>query len=314
MKKRKVKKQVGGDKNRVVGNDFGDSFFLSYWKMFDISLFGRPRVDLLNIIGRNLDSGTKKYWIATVNPEFVMATFAADFAEATTAKEASAAKAAKRNEFFEVLKRTNLNVVDGIGLVWARELDARYKMLDVRKKNKINKFFIAFKVGVKVLRGKYKDQMASGADLILELAKMAKEKNKKIFLLGGWGDRAKKTAEFLMSNYLISNKKIEWCAGEPEISNEKVLKQINQFKPDILLVAYGMKRQEFWVNDNLEKLDVGLVMGVGRSFDYYSGDLKRAPSWIRKMGMEWFYSLVKEPKRFKRQLVLPKFIWKVLFN
>ena len=97
-----------------------------------------------------------------------------------------------------------------------------------------------------------------------------------------------------------------------EINGLEVLKQINNFKPDILLVAYGMKKQEFWINDNLEKLDVGLVMGVGRSFDYYSGDLKRAPEGLRKMGMEWFYSLVKEPKRFKRQLVLPKFIWKVL--
>jgi len=54
------------------------------------------------------------------------------------------------------------------------------------------------------------------------------------------------------------------------------------------------------------------VMGVGRSFDYYSGDLKRAPIWMRKMGLEWLYSLIKEPKRWKRQLVLPKFIWMVL--
>jgi len=53
-------------------------------------------------------------------------------------------------------------------------------------------------------------------------------------------------------------------------------------------------------------------MGVGRSFDYYSGDLKRAPKRWRKMGMEWLYSLIKEPKRFKRQLELPKFVWKVL--
>lgn len=293
MKEKRLKKQSKKGKVRLKMAGLSDNFFLSYWKIFDISLFGRPRVDLLNIIGRNLDSGTKKYWIATVNPEFVMA-------------------AEKDRVFKDILKRTSLNVVDGIGLVWARELDRRSLIVD--RRNLVKKTILAFKVGVEVLKGKHKEQISSGADLILELAKMAKEKNKKIFLLGGWQDRAKKTAEFLMSNYLISNKKIEWCAGEPEISNEKVLKQINQFKPDILLVAYGMKRQEFWVNDNLEKLDVGLVMGVGRSFDYYSGDLKRAPSWIRKMGMEWFYSLVKEPKRFKRQLVLPKFIWKVLFN
>ena len=73
-----------------------------------------------------------------------------------------------------------------------------------------------------------------------------------------------------------------------------------------------MKRQEEWIMTNLKKLKVGVVMGVGRSFDYYSGDLKRAPVWMRKMGLEWLYSLFKEPKRWKRQLVLPKFIWMVL--
>lgn len=272
-----------------------NSFFLSYWKIFDISLFSRQRSDLLNIAGRNLDLGTKKYWIATVNPEFVMA-------------------AEKDRVFKDILKRTSLNVMDGVGLVWARELEKRYKIHDSRFMNKTRRLLVGFSVGVDVLKGKYKNQVASGADLILDLAKMAKEKNKKIFLLGGWGDRAKRTAEFLMSNYLISNKKIEWSGGEPEISNEEVLKQINNFKPDILLVAYGMKKQEFWINDNLEKLDVGLVMGVGRSFDYYSGELKRAQSWVRKMGMEWFYSLLKEPKRFKRQLMLPKFVWKIINN
>jgi len=292
VKKKRLKKQLDGDNLGVNFVGVGDNFFLSYWKIFDISLFGRPRVDLLNIIGINLDSGTKKYWIATVNPEFVMA-------------------AEKDRVFKDILKKTSLNVVDGIGLIWAHELDLRSQISDLRS---FKKLVMAFNVGMEVLRGKHKEQISSGADLILELSKMAKEKNKKIFLLGGWQDRAKKTAEFLMSNYLISNKNIEWCVGEPEVENEEVVKKINKFKPDILLVAYGMKRQEFWINDNLENLEVGLVMGVGRSFDYYSGELKRAPGWVRRMGMEWFYSLIKEPKRFKRQLVLPKFIWKVLFS
>lgn len=262
-----------------------DGFFLTYWKIFDISLFGRQRVDLLNIIGRNLDSGTKKYWIATVNPEFVMA-------------------AEKDRVFKDILKKTALNVVDGIGLVWVHDLD-------IKSEGKRD-LFTAFKVGVDVLRGKYKGQIASGADLILDLGKMAAEKNKKIFLLGGWQDRAERTAKFLKNKFGLRDGQVEWCVGEPEVKNDEVINKLNKFKPDILLVAYGMKKQEFWINDNLEKMDVGLVMGVGRSFDYYSGDLKRAPTWVRKMGMEWFYSLIKEPKRFKRQLALPRFIWKVL--
>jgi N-acetylglucosaminyldiphosphoundecaprenol N-acetyl-beta-D-mannosaminyltransferase len=75
-----------------------------------------------------------------------------------------------------------------------------------------------------------------------------------------------------------------------------------------------MKKQEFWIDDNFDKLKVKVVMGVGRSFDYFSGDLKRAPSWVRKMGLEWLYSLYKEPKRWRRQLVLPMFVWKVLMG
>ncbi len=287
MKKKSLKKQsVKGKKGlKSVGVD--DSFFLTYWKIFDISLFGRQRLDLLNIIGRNLDSGTRRYWIATVNPEFVMA-------------------AEKDRVFKDILKKTSLNVVDGIGLVWAKEVSGiKYQVFSMKLLN-------AFKIGVDVLKGKHREQISSGADLILELAKMAKEKNKKIFLLGGWQNRAERTAEFLKNKFGLKDNQLDWCVGEPEVKNEEVVKKINNFKPDILLVAYGMKKQEFWINDNLEKLNVGLVMGVGRSFDYYSGDLKRAPNWVRKMGMEWFYSLIKEPKRFKRQLALPKFIWKVL--
>jgi N-acetylglucosaminyldiphosphoundecaprenol N-acetyl-beta-D-mannosaminyltransferase len=176
----------------------------------------------------------------------------------------------------------------------------------------IKKFVKGIGVGFKILNGKYRNQLASGADLIVELVKIAKRDNKKIFLLGGWANRAQKSAKHFKSQFQISDEQIDWCAGEPDVSNIEVVKKINSFKPDILLVAYGMKKQEFWINTNISKLDVGIVMGVGRSFDYYSGELKRAPGWARKMGMEWLYSLIKEPKRLKRQLVLPQFILKVL--
>ncbi len=278
-----------------------DRLSLNIGKMFGISLFSGNKDQVLKILEEKLTLGTKKYWIATVNPEFIMATFA----------KASATEKNERTDFYEILKTTDLNVMDGIGLIWARELANRLVSLSAYQIIRfLKKLLSGFIVGVKVLRGEYKDQVASGADLILDLAKMAKEKNKKIFLLGGWQDRAKKTAEYLSIKYQVSG--IKYCVGEPEINNEEVLKQINKFKPDILLVAYGMKKQEEWIYQNLNRLEVGVVMGVGRSFDYYSGDLKRAPNWVRKMGMEWLYSLIKEPKRLKRQLELPKFVWKVL--
>lgn len=290
MKKYRPKKQLWDSgktqkSGRVIDKNNG-----RYWKIYDIKLFGRDKHSLLKVLEDKLASGTKKYWIATVNPEFVMS-------------------AQKDVEFKNILDKTNINVVDGIGLIWARELSVGYQTLNPRF---IKKLLYGVGVGVEVLKGKYKDQVASGADLISDLVKLAARDNKKVFFLGGWGNRAELTANYFKSQG--ENIRCEWSSGEPTITNDKVIKQINQFKPDILFVAYGMKRQEFWINDNLSKIDVGLVMGVGRSFDYYSGELRRAPGWVRKMGMEWLYSLIKEPKRFKRQLVLPKFCWKILNN
>ena len=295
MKKYGTKKQLCEGVKAQKMNLMSSKNTGTYWEIYGIKIFGRDRNRLLNVLEQNLALGTKKYWIATVNPEFVM-------------------ESQKDNEFRMILSKASINVMDGIGLIWAKELEKRFKKLDLRFMNKTRKCLLGFKVGVEVLRGKYKDQVASGADLIVELVKIAKRDNKKIFLLGGWGDRAEKTAKFFKSQFLISNDQLNWCPGEPDVANSEVIKKINSFKPDILFVAYGMKKQEFWINDNLDKLEVGLVMGVGRSFDYYSGELKRAPMWIRKMGMEWLYSLIKEPKRLKRQLVLPGFVLKVLCN
>lgn len=255
----------------------------SLWKMSNISLFSRDINQVLNILESKLNSKVKRYWVATVNPEFVM-------------------EAEKDEIFSQTLAKTDLNVMDGIGLVWARELK--------KKKGIIN----GFRVGVQILQGKYRDQVATGADLMLNLGEMVSKSSLKIFFLGGFGDRAKRTADFFVKKFLLKKDQVAWSEGEPKIENREVVEQINKFKPDILLVAYGMKKQEFWIGKNLKNLDVGLVMGVGRSFDYYSGDLKRASKKWQKMGLEWLYSLIKEPKRIRRQLVLPKFVWKVLMG
>jgi N-acetylglucosaminyldiphosphoundecaprenol N-acetyl-beta-D-mannosaminyltransferase len=284
MEKKQVKNQACDSKVTEKMTRPSECSGLTIWQMFDIPLFGGDRCRVLNIIGEKLASGTKKYWVATVNPEFVM-------------------QAQKDKKFGQILKQTSLNVVDGIGLIWAQK---------VKGDGLLKKIGKGIGVGAEILQGKYKKEIASGADLILDLSQMAAKNGFKIFLLGGFGDRAKKTAEFLKMKYDLKQSQLAWCEGEPKVNNKEVILKINKFKPDILLVAYGMKKQEFWIADNLEKLKVGLVMGVGRSFDYYSGELKRAPEWVRKIGMEWLYSLIKEPKRIRRQLALPRFIWKVL--
>lgn len=288
-KKERMKKNRRVELKNEGGNDI--KFDGKLWQIFGIPLFSGDKVQVLKKISDFLATGEKKKWIATVNPEFVM-------------------EATKDEVFREILQKTDLNVVDGIGLIWARELDCRSSIIDRRLK--INKLFLGLKVGLEVLKGKYRNQIASGSDLISDLCKLAGEKNYKVFFLGGFDDRAKKTA--LNFQFLNSNLQVDWCSGKPRYSDEEVIKRINKFRPEILFVAYGMKKQEEWIDKNLKYLNTGIVMGVGRSFDYYSGDLKRAPIGWQKMGLEWLYSLIKEPKRWRRQLALPKFIWKVLIG
>jgi N-acetylglucosaminyldiphosphoundecaprenol N-acetyl-beta-D-mannosaminyltransferase len=267
-----------------------DNFNLKYWKISNINLFSRGEVEVLNMVNEWIESKNKKKWIVTANPEFVM-------------------KSTKDKKFEKLLNEADLRVVDGVGLIWARQLKSRSK-----KDGGVfgKRLVLAMKIGREILAGEHREELVTGVDLIKGLCEMASKKNYKVYFLGGFGDRAEKTANYFKSK--MPDLKYQFCAGEPGFTNEEVVEKINKFKPDILLVAYGMKKQEEWIYENKNKIDFGVAVGVGRSFDYYSGDLKRAPKVWRKMGLEWFYSLIKEPKRLKRQLQLPGFVWKVLRN
>ncbi len=273
------------------------------FKMWEINFCGRGRAGVLKFLK---EGGYKKpWWIATVNPEFVI-------------------KARKDRDFMKILHKTDMNVVDGIGIIWAQELRKRegnqhvggHPVVAGQARSArtiilfINRLFIGFEIGLKVLAGEYRKRLVAGSKLMDDICGLAVQKNEKVFFLGGYEERALKTQKFFEKKY--KGLKAGSCPGEGKIKNEEVLKQINEFGPDYLFVAYGMKKQEEWIEKNLNLMKVGLVMGVGRSFDYYSGELKQAPEEWRRIGLEWLYSLFQEPKRWKRQLALPEFIWKVL--
>jgi N-acetylglucosaminyldiphosphoundecaprenol N-acetyl-beta-D-mannosaminyltransferase len=82
-------------------------------------------------------------------------------------------------------------------------------------------------------------------------------------------------------------------------------------RPDLVLVALGVPRQETWIQ-NLPRPLPGLWMGVGGSFDVWAGVKKRAPAWMSTLQIEWLYRLIKEPTRWRRMLALPAFAWAVL--
>lgn len=90
-----------------------------------------------------------------------------------------------------------------------------------------------------------------------------------------------------------------------------VVAKINAAKPDFLFVCLGAPKQELFMVNHRHELEVKLMAGLGGSLDSFAGTVKRAPKWMIKLSLEWLYRLIKEPKRFKRMLRLPKFLWAV---
>ncbi|PEX10215.1 glycosyl transferase [Priestia megaterium] len=92
--------------------------------------------------------------------------------------------------------------------------------------------------------------------------------------------------------------------------DETIIEHINQTKPDFIWVGLGAPKQEKWMAAHQGKV-AGLMVGVGAGFDYFAGNIDRAPNWMQKINMEWFYRLLQDPKRlFKRYMYTNiKFIW-----
>ena len=98
--------------------------------------------------------------------------------------------------------------------------------------------------------------------------------------------------------------------------NESIINQINQSKPDVLWVGLGMPKQEQWIFEHRDSLQVPVVVGAGASLKFLSGTIVRAPSPVRNLGFEWLWRLIQEPNRVWRRVVLdaPRFVGLVLLQ
>jgi N-acetylglucosaminyldiphosphoundecaprenol N-acetyl-beta-D-mannosaminyltransferase len=96
--------------------------------------------------------------------------------------------------------------------------------------------------------------------------------------------------------------------------NQRVLGVLNAFRPDILIVGFGMPLQEQWVSENWNRIDATVVVTVGALFEYLAGSVQRAPAWMTDHGLEWLGRLFIEPRRLWRRYLLgnPLFLWRVL--
>ena len=150
----------------------------------------------------------------------------------------------------------------------------------------------------------------TGIGMMEALLELADKNRYSIFMYGAKTETIERAAIVIQQRYpnLIVSGKID---GYEENQN-KILQTINEAKPQILFVALGSPKQELFIQENMEYLNVNVFQGVGGSFDVFSGNVKRAPSFFLNTGTEWLYRLVSQPSRIKRQLALPQFLIKAI--
>jgi N-acetylglucosaminyldiphosphoundecaprenol N-acetyl-beta-D-mannosaminyltransferase len=143
-------------------------------------------------------------------------------------------------------------------------------------------------------------ERVTGVDLVPRLAELSARKGYKIFLLGAKPGVAERASRLLERNYPGVQIVGTFAPAEENLihmDHTEILRQIHSASPDILLVAFGNPKQEKWIWMHRKRLGVPLSMGVGGSFDILVGDVRRAPRWIQKCGLEWAMRFLQEPVR-----------------
>jgi N-acetylglucosaminyldiphosphoundecaprenol N-acetyl-beta-D-mannosaminyltransferase len=143
-------------------------------------------------------------------------------------------------------------------------------------------------------------ERVTGVDLVPRLAELSARKGYKMFLLGAKPGVAERASRLLERNYPGVQIVGTFAPAEENLirmDHTEILRQIHAVSPDILLVAFGNPKQEKWIWMHRKRLGVPLSMGVGGSFDILVGDMRRAPRWIQRCGLEWAMRFLQEPVR-----------------
>lgn len=165
----------------------------------------------------------------------------------------------------------------------------------------------------KILGTKLPEKVA-GFDLVKNIFSASRQKSLSVFLFGSKPGIAEKAGINILQ--LFPWIKIVGCQSGYFQQNEedRIIESINSSNADILLVALGAPKQEKWIHKNKHRLNVKICVGVGGTLDVFAGEVKLAPEFFRKNGLEWLYRLYREPKRFVRMLDLPRFILLALWT
>lgn len=202
--------------------------------------------------------------ICTVNPEFIMD--------------------ARRNATFAAaLRRADLRVPDGVGVLWAA------RML-----------------------GAPLSERVTGSDGIYQICQRAANEGWRVFLLGAGPGVAEMAAQKLRERY-AGLQVVGTYAGSPAIEEWPTIQaRLAAAQPDILFVAYGHPRQDLWIDTHRHELPAKVALGIGGAVDFVAGVAQRAPLWLQQLGLEWLHRLIMQPWRWRRMVKLPIFALRVL--
>jgi N-acetylglucosaminyldiphosphoundecaprenol N-acetyl-beta-D-mannosaminyltransferase len=188
-------------------------------------------------------------------------------------------------ELCRAIDRADLLLADGVPIVWASKLTGAD------------------------LPGR-----VNGTDLMEAMLGKAEEHGYRVFLLGAQPEVLKRCVQEVLRRHPMINI-VGYRDGYFSQADEKqIVQQINESRADILFLGMGTPQKELWADRNLTFLNVSVCQGVGGSFDVLAGLVKRAPEWMQRCGLEWFFRFLQEPKRLWRRYLTTNlvFLWLVL--
>lgn len=163
------------------------------------------------------------------------------------------------------------------------------------------------------LRGFKLNKKETGPELLWRFSEIAHRKGYSYYLLGDTPDTLETLSTIITREF--PNVKVVGFHSPPFRpltieEDDSICEEINQAKPDVLWVGLGMPKQEWWISEHRDRLNVTVAVGAGASFKFISGSVKRAPAWLRNMGFEWLWRLMQEPGRVWRRVFVdaPQFI------
>lgn len=193
--------------------------------------------------------------------------------------------AQKDEEFYRILQKADFATPDSIGVI----------------------------IGGKLQKKPFKERIP-GQAYFRKVLEVGEKEGWTFYLLGGKGDVPKLASENIKKLY-PNIKIVGYHEGFFEdTSEEDIIKEINNLKPNVLFVAMGAPIQEKWIASHQAELKVDVAAGQGGTFDYEAGKIKRAPVIFQKLGIEWFWRLMMQPARIARMVVLPIYLLKIIFT